>query len=265
MELTVDGRKVFATTGGKPFDPAQPVIVFVHGASFDHTAWKLQTRYFAWHDHAVLALDLPGHGRSEGPMLAGIEDMADWLIRVLDAAGAAQAAFAGHSMGALVALDAAARHPDRVRALALLGCAFPMRVNPDLLEAARQNQHVAMDLTNTWGYGPQAQTGVHQVPGLWMMRTGLRTLEQSGDGVLHNDMRACDAYEAAEQRAAAIRCPTRFILGARDLMTPVKAARALAARIEGAEVVVLPGTGHIMMEEAPDATLDALKGIVMAA
>jgi len=264
MELNVDGRTVFATTGGKPFDPAQPAIVFIHGASFDHTAWKLQTRYFAWHDHGVLALDLPGHGRSEGPMLESIEEMADWVVRVLDAAGVEQAALVGHSMGGLVALDAAARHPTRVRALALLGCAYPMRVNPDLLEAARQNQHVAMDLTNTWGYGPQAQTGVHRVPGLWMMRTGLRTLEQAGDGVLHNDMRACDSYRAAEERAPDIACPTRFILGDRDLMTPVKAARALAARIDGAEVVVLAGTGHIMMEEAPDATLDALKDAVMA-
>lgn len=262
MDFQVDGRKAFATTGGKAFDPARPVVVFVHGASFNHTVWALQTRYFAWHGHAVLALDLPGHGRSEGPLLERIEDMADWLIRALDAAGVDQAALAGHSMGAMVALDAAARYPERVRSLALLGCAFPMRVNDALLSSARANAHIAMDLTNSWGYGRAAQRGGHRVPGLWMMRAGLRTLERAGDDVLYTDMNACNAYEGGAEAAARVQCRSRFILGERDMMTPLKSARALAERFADADVVVLPGIGHIMMDEAPDATLDALRGIV---
>jgi pimeloyl-ACP methyl ester carboxylesterase len=262
MEFTVDGRRAGATTGGRNFDRDLPVVVFIHGASFNRTTWALQTRYFAWHGYAVLALDLPGHGHSEGPMLESIEAMADWVMKALDALGVKQAALVGHSMGAMVALDAAARYPDRVRALALLGCAFPMRVNDALLGAAKANEHIAMDLTNAWGYGRAAQRGGHRMPGIWMMRAGLRTLERAGDGVLYNDMNACNAYEGGEAAARQVKCKTRFILGERDMMTPVKAARALAGQFADADVVVLPGVGHIMMDEAPDETLDALRGIV---
>ena len=138
MQLDIDGHSIFAATGGKPFDPAKPAIIFIHGACLDHTVWKLQTRYFAWRDNSVLAIDLPAHGRSEGPLLETVADNADWIVRLMDAAGLAQAALVGHSMGALIALDTAGRHADRVRALALLGPGYPMRVNDVLLDAATQ-------------------------------------------------------------------------------------------------------------------------------
>jgi pimeloyl-ACP methyl ester carboxylesterase len=258
MELRVDGRKVFAATGGKPFDPKLPAIVFIHGASFDHTVWVLQARWFAWHGRAVLAVDLPGHGRSEGPLLDTVPAMADWTIRLLGAAGVKQAALAGHSMGSLVALDAAARFPERVSKIAMLGAAYPIRVNDELLASARADEHLSKDLINAWGFGRAAQLGQHRVPGLWMMRGGLRTLEQSGEGVLYNDLAACNAWTDGEARAAAVKCPALFVLGERDMMTPVKSGEALAAKLK-ADVVVLPGVGHIMMEEAPDETLDALR------
>ena len=260
MELTVDDRKVFAATGGKPFDPSLPTIVFVHGASFDHTVWTLQTRYFAWHGYGVLAVDLPGHGRSEGPLLETVPAMADWLTRLLDAAGVGKAALAGHSMGALVALDAAARHAERVTSICLLGAGYPMRVNDALLQPAKANEHLAMDLVNSWGYGRNAQFGGHRVPGLWMMRGGLRVLEHAGDGVLFNDLNACNAYDDGEAAAEAITCPALFVLGEKDMMAPVKVARGLAAGMKQAEINVLKGVGHIMMEEAPDETLDAMRG-----
>lgn len=260
--FTVDGKRVHATTGGRPFDPARPATIFVHGAGFDHTVWKLQARYFAWHGGSVLAVDLPGHGRSEGPVLDNIEALADWVIRLMDSAGIAKAALAGHSMGSLVALDVAGRHSARVRALALLGCAVPLKVADVLIDRSAADDHLAYDLLNSWGYGRRAQLGGHRVPGLWMMRGGLRVLERAAPGVLNADLRACDAYEGGDAAAAAVRCPTLFVVGERDIMTPPKLTQSLAKKIVGAEVVVLPGIGHIMMEEAPDATLDALRRIL---
>jgi pimeloyl-ACP methyl ester carboxylesterase len=99
MEIAVDGKAVFAATGGRSFDPALPSLAFVHGAAMDHTVWALQTRYFAHHGRNVLAVDLPGHGRSDGPALDSIGALADWLARLLDALGVERAALAGHSMG----------------------------------------------------------------------------------------------------------------------------------------------------------------------
>ncbi len=259
MELTVDGARVFAATGGKPFDPADPTTIFIHGAAFDHTVWKLQARYFAWHGGSVLALDLPGHGRSEGPLRPSVAAMADWVVGVMDAAGVAEAALVGHSMGALVALDAAARHGARVRRLALLGAAAAIPVNDVLLNAAAENDHLSLDLLTVWGYGRSAQFGAHRMPGMWMLGGGLRVLERAAPGVLHNDLVASNGYAGGEAAAVAVACPTLVVIGERDIMTPAKRGHALAAEIRDARTVVIPGAGHIMLDEAPDATLDALK------
>ncbi|HVO14896.1 MAG TPA: alpha/beta hydrolase [Alphaproteobacteria bacterium] len=258
MDLKVDGKRVFAATGGRAFDAAAPAIVFIHGAGFDHTAWQLQARYFAHHGRSVLAIDLPGHGRSEGPALASIAAAADWVGHLLDAAGTKSAALVGHSMGALIALAAAARLPERVRALALLGVAAKMPVHPDLLGAAERNEPRAGELIVDWGFGPAAHLGGHRAPGLWMMGGGLRTIERSAPGVLATDLAACNAYDGAEADAARVRCPTLFVLGAADKMTPLKGGLALAAKIAGARVARIE-CGHMMMVERPDATLDALR------
>ncbi|MBI3706953.1 MAG: alpha/beta fold hydrolase, partial [Proteobacteria bacterium] len=201
MVLTVDGRSVFAATGGRPFDPDLPAVVFVHGSGMDHTVWTLQTRYFAHHGRSVLAVDLPGHGRSAGPALATIGALADWTIKLLDAAGAAKAAVVGHSLGALIALEAAARTPARIWALALLGIAERMQVHPDLLKSAAANDHIAIDLIASWGFGRRAHLGGARAPGLWMLGGGVRLLERSPDRALATDLAACNAYDGAAAAA----------------------------------------------------------------
>ena len=173
MDIEVDGARAFAATGGRPFDPTLPVTVFVHGAAFDHTVWKLQARYFAWHGGSVLAVDLPGHGRSEGPPRPTIPAMADWLVALMDAAGVGEANLVGHSMGALVTMDAAARHGARVRKLALLGAAPAIPVNDLLLSTSAEDDHHALELLTGWGYGRRAHYGVHKMPGIWMTGGGL--------------------------------------------------------------------------------------------
>lgn len=260
MEFSVDGRKVFAATGGKAFDPAKPTAVFVHGAGMNHTVWTLQTRFFAHHGRNALALDLPGHGRSDGPGLTDIPAMADFLARACAALGIEAPAVAGHSMGALVALDFAARH--RVRALALLGAAEAMPVHPKLLDAARKGDHAAIDMIAEWGFGRAAQLGGAQAPGTWMVGGGVRLLETAKGPALADDLAACDAYKSAPAAAAALACPALIVIGATDRMTPPAGGRALAARIAGAKTLEIAGAGHMMMVEKPDATLDALAAIL---
>jgi pimeloyl-ACP methyl ester carboxylesterase len=261
MEFLVDGKRVFAATGGRERRPAEPDIVFLHGAGMDHSVWTLQTRWFAHHGRNVIALDLPGHGRSDGPPLARIEDLAAWVVRVLDAIGSAKAALVGHSMGALIALAAGAAAPGRVRALALLGAAPAMPVHPDLLAAARAGDHAAIDLLVSWGFGRRAHLGGAQAPGTWMMGASTRLLERDTQAALAADLAACDAYKGAKDAAAALRCPALVIAGALDRMTPPKGAAALAAAMREGRVVTLAECGHMMMIEQPDRTLDALAEI----
>jgi len=262
MELNVGGSKVYAYTGTRPVDPAKPAVVFVHGAANDHSVWLLQSRYFAHHGKGVLAIDLPGHGRSAGPVLGSVDAIADWLPRVLDAAGLAQAALVGHSLGALAALACAARHPARVAKVALLGPAVPMEVSEALLDAAKANDHVAYELINGWSTSAGKQLGGNTVPGMWLMGSAIRLMERTPPGVLHTDLVACNAWTGGLEAAAAVRCPSLVVIGARDIMAPPRAAKALAETLAGARVVTLPDTGHAMMAEQPDAVLDALRGFL---
>jgi len=259
MLLSVNGTECFVATGGREFDSSLPTIVLLHGAGFDHTAWGLHSRWFAHHGFGVLAPDLPGHGRSGGAPLADIADMADWTAALLDAAGAAKARLVGHSMGSLIALETAARHPAKVSGLSLIGTAATMTVGPDLLKAAEANDHAAVDMVSIWGLGFQAELGGSLAPGLWMHSGAQHVLEQCRRGVLFNDLSACNAYQGALAAAAQIKVPATLILGERDMMTPAKAGKTLAAALPNSRTIVLAGAGHMMMAERPDELLAALQ------
>jgi len=258
MKFTVDGRQAFAYTAAHDLEPAKPTIVFLHGAGLDHSWWGLQSRYFGYHGWNVLALDLPGHGRSEGPPLPAIGDMADWTFRLLDAQKIGKASVVGHSMGSLVALECAARHPARVERIALLGTGYPMKVGEAFLAAAKENRQDAYDMETIWGHAPLVPLGGNPNPGMWMYGDMLARLARLAPGVLYNDLKACDSYAAGAEAAAKVKCPVQFILGRRDQMAPPKAGLAFAALLPQAKVVQLALSGHSLMAESPDATLDAL-------
>jgi pimeloyl-ACP methyl ester carboxylesterase len=258
MKLSVDRRSVFAAAGGKEHQPGQRLIVFLHGAGADHSVWALQSRWLAYHGANVLAVDLPGHGRSEGPALTEIGALADWVSRLIAAVGVESAALVGHSMGSLIALETAARHPRLIDRIALVGAAAQMPVHADLLAAARANSRDAINMVSLWGLGAPASLGGNTAPGQWMLGGTQCLLERTAPGVLHSGLFACDAYRTGADAATKIACPTTLILGERDMMTPLKAGKALAALIPGAGAVALPGAGHMLMVERPDAVLDAL-------
>ena len=259
MQISVNGADAFVATGGKNFDPSLPAIVLLHGAGFDHSTWALHSRWFAHHGFAVLAPDLPGHGRSSGPALSTIADMANWTAALIKAAGATQARLVGHSMGSLIALETAARHPAVVSGLSLIGTAAAMMVGPDLLKAAEANDHAAIDMVSIWGLGFQAELGGSLAPGMWMHSGAQRVLERCAPGVLFNDLSACNAYQNALTAAAEVKVPATFILGERDMMTPAKAGKTLAAALPNSRTVVMGGAGHMMMTERPDELLAALQ------
>ncbi|NIM27861.1 MAG: alpha/beta fold hydrolase [Gammaproteobacteria bacterium] len=258
MNLTVDNQPVYAYTGAREFDPSQDALIFVHGGGLDHTVWLLQSRYFAHHGRAVLAVDLPGHGKSGGQPLSSIADMGDWIVRLMDAAGVESAILVGHSMGALVVHEAAARHPERIRCIVTIGISVPMPVSDALLSAAKANQHDAFDMVNIWGHGSRAHMGGNQTPGMWMIGAGVRLLERSGPGVLYADLNACNEYRDGLESSARIECPVHVILGADDRMSPVRAARPLLETLSDPHVTVLENCGHMLMAERPGEVLDIL-------
>lgn len=263
MELQVNGHATWCYTGGKPFDAAKPTVVFIHGVLNDHSVWILQTRYFAHHGWNVLAVDLPGHCRSAGEPPRSVQEGADFIVALLDAAGVRRAAVVGHSFGALVALEAAARAPTRVTHLALVGVAFPMKVSPALLEASQHEPMKAIHMVNVFSHSTIAPPPSALGPGTWLYggsRALMKRVLASNRKVnlFHRGFVACDSYQGGEAAMARVECPVLFVLGKADAMTPPKAAQSLQANAQHARTVMVDG-GHQMMSEAPDAVLFALR------
>jgi pimeloyl-ACP methyl ester carboxylesterase len=265
MDLQVDDVRVFLGDQGRKFDPQRPTLLWLHGAGMDHSVWPLQARHFAYRGWNALALDLPGHGRSEGDLLTSIEAMADWLARLIDALGIAHAGLIGHSMGALVALACAARTPQKVERIALLGAAPAMPVHPALLEAAARPEALGPEMICDWGFGPAGHFGGHRSPGSWMLGHALALLGRSVGPRLHTDLAACNAYARGLDDAARVACPALVVAGALDRMTPARQGAKLAGAIAGVGLVSLPRCGHMMMVEQPDATREALASFLIKA
>jgi pimeloyl-ACP methyl ester carboxylesterase len=258
MDLTVDGRRVFAGTGGRKLEQSRPLVLLLHGAGMDHTVWVLQARFLAHHGFSVLAVDMPAHGRSEGAPLATIEAMADWVAKVIAGSGFPRASLIGHSMGAAVALSTAARAPDRVERLALLGASLAMPVHPALLESSKAGTLLAPELMTFWGLGRTSQVGGHPTPGLWLSGASRRLIQKGVGPSLAADLHACADWKGGPEAAARTKVPALVFAGAEDRMVPASKTREMAKAIQGADIVTIPASGHMMMLEAPDATVDAL-------
>ena len=233
MQLVGDDRTVHAATGAVPLEGRdEPLVVLLHGSGMDRSVWSHQTRFLAHHGFRAVAVDLPGHGRSEGPALDSIEAIADWVARLTGALDGS-AHLVGHSMGALVALATAARRPiDDPTAAALIAA---------------------------WAHGPRQHIGLNPTPGLWMLGGGTALLETSPPGVRATDLAACSAYEGATSSAASSACPVTLVLGSQDRMSPRKAARALEDAFASPPAIVeLEASGHMLMIEEPEAVRQAI-------
>lgn len=278
LRLTVQGHAAYAYTGGKRFDPALPCVVFIHGALHDHSVWTLLARHFAHHGRSVLAVDLPGHGRSAGPALGDVESLGGWINALLDAAGVASAsasapaesaasgvALVGHSMGSLIALEAAAQRPARVSRLVMVGTAWPMKVSDALLSTSRERPLAAMAMVNAFSHASTANKPSYPGPGAWLQGSNQALMERMQAGyaqgnLFEHDFLVCDRYQRAPEAVAQVTAAgvrAEMILGAKDAMTPPKAAKSLAELL-GARVQTLPA-GHSLMTEAPEGMLIALK------
>jgi len=169
---------------------------------------------------------------------------------------------AGHSMGSLIALAAGAKRPERTTALILVGTAEKIAVHEDLLVAGESRDPRAFDMITDWGFGKPAHLGGHQAPGLWLQGGGRALLRAGTPGVLGTDLAACNAYDGAVAAAKKVTCPVLLLLGGGDRMTPPRATKALTEVLAHAETETLPGTGHMIMVERPNETIDAIDGFL---
>jgi pimeloyl-ACP methyl ester carboxylesterase len=140
--------------------------------------------------HRVLAVDQPGHGRSDGPPLASVEALADWVLALLDAAGVTSAHLVGHSMGSLIALEAASRAPERAAGLVMVGTAYPMKVSDALLDTARDDPARAIAMVNAFSHSGIASKPSYPGPGAWLRGGASALMHRIQDGADGQPVRA---------------------------------------------------------------------------
>ena len=258
MNVIVEGCPAYAYTGGQPFDPGKPAVVLVHGAASDHSLWHYPARYLAHHGFCVLAIDLPGHGRSPGTARTTVAELARWLDAFIAATGVAKARIAGHSLGSAVALELALRHPEHVSRLALLGTSAPMPVGEAFLAAAKDGSPAAFDMQATWGHARQCILAASPIPGLCLVGAGRQLIARTRPGVQYADLKACQDWVPDPAAIRALATPTLVVAGRRDQMTPMRAGRALATEIPGARFTALDA-GHNLPVEAAREVAHALR------
>lgn len=259
MKLVVSGKDTYVYTNNKAVDPAKPSVVFIHGAGFDHSVWTLFARHFSRHNWNVIALDLPGHGRSEGGVLQSIEKLASWVIELIDTLALDRVALIGHSMGSLITIETASRLGDRATHAVLIGSVSPMPVSDLILDATANEPGAAHSMLTSFGFSKRNLMGGNPNPGMWMISDSMRRYEDERQSALDRDMRACNAYKRGLEAAAEINAPTLMLHGEADRLTPLRATKPLLDALPDARMDVIPGAGHSLMVEDPNRVLDQLK------
>jgi len=262
MKVEYQGNQTYLYTGGEEHHSQRETLVFIHGAAMDHTVWTLYARYWAKAGYNVVALDLPGHGLSKGDVLKTIEENAVFVCGLLEDLKLDHAVtIVGHSMGSLIALECASRLSG-LRRLLMLGTAVPMGVSDALLEAAKANDHSAIDMISLFGHCYASQLGGNPIAGVSVQLFAERLLESAAPGVLYNDLHACREYKGGIKAAQKIQSPVGLILGALDQMTHPSGAVEVFETFKNASKIVLPDCGHMMMSEKPELTHKAICELV---
>lgn len=263
MWIQLQQGDVYAYTANKEWIASQPTVIFIHGVLNDHSVWQTQSRYLAHHGWNVLAIDLPGQGKSKGTPPASVEQASQAIIEIMDNLKIEKASLVGHSFGSLIALETASQIVNRINHLVLVGTAYPMKVSSALLDASINDPEKAIALVNQFSHSRLALSAHNQAAGLWTYGAASALMRKTFKSNVHTNVfytgfKACDSYSNGEKAASLIQAKTSFILGKQDQMTPAKAAQSLMNQMKEPKVFQVDA-GHSLMSEAPIEVLKALK------
>jgi len=219
----------------------QPPLIAVHGAGGTSRHWGYQLSGLSDLTR-VVALDLPGHGRSGGETHTSVAEGARRVVALLDALGLERAVLMGHSMGGAIVQTLALHNPQRVAGLVLVGTGARLRVHPTILSGIVEDWDATTALITAWSYAPEQSPAV--------LARATAALRATPAAVLHADYSACDRFDAIDE-ISRITVPTLIVVGAQDQMTPPKYAEFLARTLPQTQLMVVPGAGHLVMIAQP--------------
>lgn len=223
---------------------SSPPVILIHGVGGSHLSWPPEVRRLS--GQAVYALDLPGHGKSEAPGEQSVGGYAQKAIEWMEEMEIYRAHLVGHSMGGAIALDMAAKIPNRVVGLCLLSVGAPLKVPREILESVLNplSYKSALSKIISLSFSPEANPRLVELVS--------KRLHESRPGVLKGDLLACDGFlESGQNMLAQIKSPVLVLTGAKDEMVPLRRVQFLASQIPNAELSVMPEAGHMIMLERP--------------
>ena len=215
----------------------------MHGSGLTHIVWSLHEQFLATKGYSILSVDLPGHGNSEGPAIKSIEEIADWIQKLMKNLKINEISFVGHSQGCLVGLEFAHRFSKLIKSLSLIGGSYELPVNPNLISYADGGDMKSVELMMKWGY-----EGVKKFIGGNPVQKIINSPRQIQEG-LAVDLRACNNYKNGSKAASEINCPTLCILGDKDKMVPLSKGKQMADKINNSELKIIQECGHMIIFE----------------
>ena len=243
MIFEINNKKVFVSDAGQGIDKNKDTIVLLHGSGLSHIVWSLTEQYLSNKNYNVLSLDLPGHGNSEGKCLLSIEQISDWIEKVLNELNISEVTIIGHSQGCLEALEYYFKYPKKVKNLIFVGGSYKMPVNRDLIDLAEAGDDQAVKLMMKWGYENFKKfIGGNPVEKIINSPKDIRE-------ILAIDLIACNNYKNGSEALKSINCPTLFIFGELDKMVNLEKGKKFAALIPNSKTQIIKNCGHMIMFE----------------
>ena len=248
-EVLVNGEKIhFLETKTKKPGKAWRVL-FIHGSGGNGGLWH-KVMHELSSGYNSLAVDLPGHGESQGEGRKTIREYTRFIADFLNAVGMEKVVLAGHSMGGGIAQDFSLRFPEKTGALLLIGTGARLRVLPEVLELMRKMASGEIPPKfEPWGFAAKTPPEI--------VSEGEREWRKTGARARYHDFMACDQFDVMGELEK-IRQPTLVVCGAEDRLTPVKYSEFLHKKISGSRMKVIEGAGHMVMLEAPKALGEAI-------
>ena len=243
MDILIDNKKVFFSDTGENYDSKKKTIILLHGSGQSHVVWSLTTQFLSDQNFNVFTLDLPGHGNSEGDSLKSIEEMADWLEKIVNKIGIKSFCIAAHSQGCLIALEYAFKYKSKIDKIVFIGGSYEIPVNKSLIDLALKGEMESLNLMMKWGYGKSKQF-IGGNPLQKILNSSREVRE-----VLAVDLIACNNYKNGNNATKSIKCPTFFIFGEFDKMINLKKGKEFASLIPNSQTHIIKNCGHMIILE----------------